>query len=176
LVPPPESLHLPVDRCVVRQHAAVERTPLGRPAFRWVGVQSAHEDMIDPDGRRPGEAPVRSFQARERTRVPDAEIEVAAEDHGLGGACETVGEDRGAKQLGIRETLVRRTGGVEVADDERRVSTSDTHDLADTTLLSPGPTGGRTESQVSRVCSAKPERIEDEVPPLEHAQVRSEED
>ena len=65
---------------------------------------------------------------------------------------------------------------MEVADHEHRISTAETHYLADATLLSPRPTGGRTDPQVPCLCPAKAERIEDEVPVLEHAQIRSKKD
>src|SRR6266576_1444689 len=81
--PPRRSSDSPFDRCVIGEQTPFVPAPLLRPAHGRRCVETTGEDVVDARRCRAGESPFGPGQIRERPRVADAEVEIAAEKNRL---------------------------------------------------------------------------------------------
>src|SRR6266550_1338495 len=135
--PPRRSSDFPFDRCVIGEQTPFVPAPLLRPAHGRRCVETPDEDVVDTRRRRAGESPLDLGQIRERPRVADTDVEIAAEKNRLTALGHPVDEYRCAQELGIRYALVREAGRVEIPDDQRLVSALDPYRMTHTSLFAP---------------------------------------
>src|SRR6266511_508456 len=149
---------------VIGEQAAVQAAAHLGPVRRRAEADRARQDVVDPVRTGILESPFRAGELRQDARVPQAEVEVAAEEDGLVRSGKAVHERRGAEELGVGKPFVRPVARrVEIGDHERRaVLVSCPDDLADAPL--PGPRESRCEGEIQPPGLAAPvaARVEDD--------------
>src|SRR5207302_1108470 len=127
--------------------------------------------MVDSGRARAREAPLAGHQLRQRSRVTEAHVEVAAQQHRLARPRHAVDEHGRPQQLSVGQPPVDMPRRVEVPDEESRVAAPDTDGLTDPALLPPSAADGSGESEPARLGVPEAAWIEDDVPVLDDAEL-----
>ncbi len=142
------------------------------PSPRRLGGEGSHQDVVDSHRCCSSEAPLGIGEVCERPRRADAHVEVAAEQERLTRRGEPVDEDGSPQELGIGQSLVRGIArGVQVSNHERSVPTPHADGLANTPLARPRKTRNDPEAQLPSLPTTEPDRVEGDVPVIEHRQL-----